>query len=168
MRSRCRRQWVWLTLAVAVLSLAACARGSSEVGGWSALRPGMELSSAEGAGPQGQPALALLYTIVTGQEYAIERYRRIGGLEGQPSLRLKAKATRALHLVVVLVDDGGIQHECARTLLPGDWRELNCDAFQPPVGDWAQITTMRLVDRTGVLGGQGPVSLRLVGLPLQD
>jgi hypothetical protein len=128
----------------------------------------MELSSAEHPGPQGEPALALLYTIVTGQEYAVERRLPTGGLEGRLSLPLMAKATRVLHLVVVLLDDDDNQHECARTLLPGGWRELNCDTFQPPVGDWAQITTMRLVDRTGVLGGQGPVSLRVVGLPLQE
>jgi hypothetical protein len=168
MRSRSRHQLVWLTLSVAALALTACARASNEFGGWRALQPGMELSGAERAGPQGQTGLALLYTVVPGQDYAIESRLPIGGLEGPPSLRLMAKATRVLHLAVVLVDDDGSQHECARTLLPGDWRELNCDAFQPPVGGWAQITTMRFVDRTGELGGQGPVSLKLVGLPLQE
>lgn len=153
---------------MAVLALTACARGSNEFGGWRALQPGMELSGAERGGPQGQPALALLYTVAAGQDYAIERRLPIGGLEGRPVLRLMSKATRVLHLVVVLVDDDGNQHECARTLLPGDWRELNCDAFQPPVDDWAQIATIRFVDRTGGLGGQGPVSLRLVGLPLEE
>jgi hypothetical protein len=126
----------------------------------------MELSIEEGAGPNGESVLALLYTVVTGLDYAIERRLPIEGLEGQPDLRLTARATRVLHLGVVLVDQRGVEHECALTLLPGQWRELHFDCFQPPVDDWAQISLVRLVDYTGSLGGQGPVSLKLVGLPL--
>jgi len=168
MYSKPWRPLVCLSLAAVLLTGTACLRGGSEVYGWRALQTGMELSSEEGAGPQGQSVLALLYTIVTGQDYAIERRVPVEGLEGQPSLRLMAKATRVLHLAVVLVDDKGREHECARTLLPGDWHELNYNAFQPPVHDWAQIVSIRFVDRTGGLGGQGPVSLKLVGLPLQE
>jgi hypothetical protein len=34
------------------------------------------------------------------------------------------------------------------------------------VDDWEHVAVVRLVDRTGGLGGQGPVSLKLVDLPL--
>jgi len=154
-----------LSLALALLILTACARGGSELYGWYALQSGMQLSGEKGTGPQGQTVFALLYTITPGQDRAIERQMPIPGLQGRPSLRLWAKATRVLHLAFVLVDDQGQEHECARTLVPGDWRELNFDDFRPPVGGWVQIVTVRLVDRTGGLGGQGPVSLKLVGLP---
>ena len=171
MHSKFWRPLVCLSLTavlLVLLTVTACVRGGSQVYGWHALETGMELSSEEGAGPQGQRVLGLLYTIVAGQDYAIERRMPVEGLQGQPSLRLMAKATRVLHLAVVLVDDKGREHECARTLLPGDWRELNYNAFQLPVHDWAQIVSIRFVDRTGGLGGQGPVSLKLVGLPLQE
>jgi len=134
--------------------------------GWKAVQRCVELSSEEGAGPEGETVLALLYTVAPGQDYAIERPMPIPRLQGRPVLRLMAKATRVLHLAVVLVDGQGQEHECARTLVPGNWRELNFGDFQPPVDDWAQITLVSVMDRTGGLGGQGPVSLKLVGLPL--
>lgn len=168
MRSNLCHPPVRLALVVAMVALTACARGGSQLHGWSALQQGMELSSEVGAGPQGQTVLGLLYTIVPGQDYAIERRMPIDGLHGKPSLRLLANATRVLHLALVLVDDEGFEHESARTLSPGNWRELHYDMFQPPVDDWGQIVTVRLVDRTGGLGGQGPVSLKVVGLPLRE
>lgn len=149
-----------------MLASTACARGGSELNGWHALQPGMELSTEPKAGPHGEAVFALLYTIVSGQDYAIERRMPIQGLQGRPGLRLWAKATRVLHLAVVLVDDAGQEHECALTLVPGDWRELGFYDFQPEVDTWAQIVAVRFVDRTGRLGGQGPVSLKLVGLPM--
>jgi len=155
-----------LACGVILLALTACGRGSGELYGWKAVQPGVELSSEEGAGPEGETVLALLYTVAPGQDYAIERPMPIPGLQGRPVLRLMAKATRVLHLAIVLVDGQGQEHECARTLVPGDWRELTLSAFAA-VDDWAQVAILRLVDRTGGLGGQGPVSLKLVGLPLQ-
>jgi|GEM_PF-3232689 len=154
-----------LSLALGLLTLTACARGSSELHGWRAMQSGMELSEEKGTGPQGQTVVALLYTIVPGQDYAIAHQMPIQGLQGRPSLRLVAKATRVLHLAFVLVDDKGQEHECARTLLPGNWRELSFDDFQPSAEDWARIKAIRFEDRTGGLGGQGPVSMKLVGLP---
>jgi hypothetical protein len=151
---------------VILLASMACARGSSQVRGWTATQPGMELRIEERAGPRGEPTLALLYTIVTGTDYAIERRTPIQGREGRPHLRLMAKATRVVHLAVVLVDKQGTEHESARTLVPGEWRELSFGDFQPPVDDWGYVAVVRLVDRTGGLGGQGPVSLKLVDLPL--
>jgi hypothetical protein len=70
-------------------------------------------------------------------------------------------------MALVLVDLAGQEHECVRTLLPDGWHELQFVGFLPSVGDWASVQAMRLVDRTGGLGGQGPVSLKLAGLPLQ-
>ncbi len=157
---------LWVVCAIILMASVACARGSSEVRGWKATQPGMELSIEGSAGPQGEAALALLYTVATGTEYAIERPTPIQGLDGRPSLSLKVKATRVLHLALVLVDQQGVRHESARTLVPGDWRELRFDDFQPPVDDWEHVAMVRLVDLTGELGGQGPVSLKLVGLPL--
>ena len=144
-------------------ALAACARGGSELHGWRAMQPEMELSWEDGAGPQGQDAFALLYTIATGQNYAIERAMPVRGLQGQLRLRLWARATRVVYLAIVLVDDHGLEYECTRTLLAGKWRELTFDDFRPPIQDWDQVVTVRLVDRLGSLGGQGPVSLKLVG-----
>ncbi len=148
--------------------LTTCARGAQELHGWHALQPGTELSAEHGAGPHGEDVLGLLYTIATGSDYAIERLLPVGGLQGKPSLVLWARATRVLHLAVVLVDDSGGEHECALTLLAGAWQGLVYDIFEPPVDDWGQIVRIRVEDRTGGLGGQGPVSLRLAGLPLQD
>jgi hypothetical protein len=71
-----------------------------------------------------------------------------------------------LHLAVVLVDATGLEHEAARTLASGAWRDLRFDEFCPPLEDGADVRAIRIVDRTGTLGGQGPVSLKLVGLPL--
>lgn len=150
------------------LMLIACARGVQELHGWHALQQGTELTAELGAGPHGEDVLALLHTVTTGSDYAIERQLPEGVLQGKPSLLLWARATRVLHLAVVLVDDNGAEHECALTLLPGSWQELIYDGFEPPVGDWGQIVRIRVEDRTGGLGGQGPVSLKLVGLPLQD
>jgi hypothetical protein len=150
------------------LILTACARGVQELYGWHALQPGTELSAEQRAGPNGEDVLALLYTVATGRDYAIERLLPAGVLHGKPSLPLWARATRVLHLAMVLVDDSGGEHECALTLLPGAWQELVFDGFEPPVDDWSQIVRIRLQDRTGGLGGQGPVSLKLAGLPLQD
>jgi hypothetical protein len=122
----------------------------------------MELRWEQGAGPEGQPAFALLYTIVTGQDYAIERSEPCPALPEEAPLRIWAKATRVLYLTLVLVDENGAEHSCARTLLPGKWRQLDFDALEPPVDDGTRSGTLRLVDRTGSLGGQGPVSLKLV------
>jgi hypothetical protein len=154
-----------LLLFLTLLTLSACAGGTSELNGWRGLQPGMELSLERGAGPRGETVFALLYTVAPGQDYAVERRMPIPGLVGKPELRLLARATRVLHLAFVLVDQAGQEHECALTLLPGDWRKLNYNDFQPPVGDWSQVAAVRLVDRTGGLGSQGPVSLKLVGLP---
>jgi len=126
----------------------------------------MELSLEPDGGPQGEPAMALLYTIVTGQDCAIERHVPGIDLEELPPLTLQARATRVLHLALVLVDAQGNSYECARTLRPGDWRSLEFGRFMPPAPDWGEVRLMRLEDRTGGLGGQGPVSLKLVGLPL--
>ena len=164
MHARTRRVAL-LFLLGASLALGACARGGRELNGWRALQPGMELSVERGAGPRGEDVLALLYTIVTGQDYAVERRLPAQGLQGPVELRLSARATRVLHLACVVVDTAGVEHEAALTLLPGDWRELRFRDLQPPIGDWAQGEALRLVDRTGGLGGQGPVSLKLVGMP---
>lgn len=150
---------------VLLLSLVACTTGSNELDGWTALQPGMELRSEPGRGPQGEPVLALMYSIVPRTEYGIERQMPIPGLEGRPSLRLMARATRVLYLAVVLLDSEGREHECANLLQPGEWRTLEFDAFKPAVDDWSQVTAIRFMDRTGLLIGQGSVSLKLVGLP---
>ena len=149
---------------VTLSTLTGCARGGSELHGWRAMQPGMELSWEQGAGPQSQGALALLYTVATGQDCAIQRHMPVEGLQGLPNVRLWARATRILYLSLVLVDENGHEHECARTLSTGKWRELMFDDFQPPIQAWSQVTTLHLVDRIGSLGGQGPVSLKLAGL----
>ena len=161
-----KRCLLCLSAAVVLALLAACSRGSTELLGWRATRPGMELSLEPNGGPQGEPAIALLYTIVTGQDYAIERDVSGTRLEQRPGLTLHARATRVLHLALVLVDAQGNPYECARTLRPGDWRALEFGPFLPPAPDWGEVRLIRLEDRTGGLGGQGPVSLKLVGLPL--
>ncbi len=165
-RVRVLRRFLRTSALLGLLALTACARGHIEVSGWRVMQPGMEISIEEGAGPQGEPVLALLYTIRTGHDYAIQRSMPVPGLEGEPRLYLWGKATRVLHLAVVLVDRDGREYECADTLVPGLWEELRFEEFRPSVGDWTQISIVRLVDRTGGLGGQGPVSLKLAGLPL--
>ena len=165
--ARVRAMLSWsarLASVLAVILLSACKRGSSEQSGWRAMQPGMELRLESHGGPQGEPALALLYTITTGQDYALERDLPIAGLEGPARLTLQAKCTRVLHLAVVLVDQRGVEHECASTLAAGGWRELVFDTFDPLVSEWNDIAAVRLVDRTGGLGGQGFVSLKVVGL----
>jgi hypothetical protein len=152
-------------LALTLLSFVGCAKGDGEVGGWTALQPGMELWSEPGSGPHSEPVLALLYTLVPDTEYGIERPMPIPGLTGRPSLQLTAKATRVLYLAVVLLDTAGHEHKCATLLQPGEWRTLEFDVFQPAVADWSQITSMRFMDYTALLIGQGAVSLKVVGLP---
>jgi hypothetical protein len=154
-----------LGLMFMLLGLVACAKGSSQLNGWSALQPGMELWSEPGRGPHGEPVMALLYALVPGNEYGIERQMPIPGLQGRPSLQLMAKATRVLYLAVVLLDSEGNEHKSAALLQPGDWRALEFDAFQPAVADWSEIMAVRFMDYTAVLIGQGSVSLKLVGLP---
>jgi hypothetical protein len=154
-----------LCLTFMLFSLVACARGSSQLDGWNALQPGMELRSEPDRGPNGEPVLALLYALVPGTEYGIERQMPIPGLEGRPSLRLMAKSTRVLYVAVVLLDSEGHEHKCASLLQPGEWRTLDFDTFEPAVADWSQITAVRFMDYTALLIGQGSVSLKLVGLP---
>jgi hypothetical protein len=154
-----------LCTALVLFSLFGCAKGSTQLDGWNALQPAMELRAEPGRGPQGEPVIALLYALVPGTEYGIERQTPIPGLEGLPSLRLMAKATRVLYLAVVLLDSEGLEHKCTTLLQPGEWRALEFDAFQPAVADWSQITAIRFMDYTALLIGQGVVSLKLVGLP---
>ena len=172
-------------IGIVLLAQAACRRGGAELYGWRAVTPGVELRGEKQPGPEGQTVLGLLYTVATGQDYAIERpmpanvgtpSRRYsiplrrgpdGRWSGRPTLRVLGKSTRVLHLAVVLVDRQGLEHESARTLLSGDWHELNFDVFDPPLEDWHQVDLLRVVDRTGGLGGLGPVSLKLAGLPLE-
>lgn len=162
---RCRPPLALSTLLVLGLLLATCARGGPELQGWRATQPSMELWLEAAAGPDGHDVVALLYTITTGQEYAIERRLTAGELSGRVALPLMIKTTRALHLALVLVDDQGVEHVCTRTYVPSVWRTLVFDDFDPPIEDWSQVAVMRLSDWTGVLGSQGPVSLKLVGLP---
>jgi len=157
----------WLVLGMALSVCSACSKGVSELRGWRALQPGVEMRLEPRAGPAGQAALALLYTIAPGKDYVIECSLPVAGLSGRPELRLQARTTRVLHIALVLVDQAGQEHECVQTLLPDGWHELQFVGFLPDVGDWASVQAMRLVDRTGGLGGQGPVSLKLAGLPLQ-
>jgi hypothetical protein len=154
-----------LSLTFMLFTLVACAKGSSQLDGWNALQPGMELWSEPGRGPHGEPVLALLYALVPETEYGIERQMPIPALEGRPSLRLTAKATRVLYVAVVLLDSEGHEHKSATLLQPGEWRALEFDAFVPAVADWSQVAAIRFMDYTALLIGQGPVSLKLVGLP---
>jgi len=164
-RPKQARVLVALGLTLMVCGLIACAKGSGELHAWTVLQPGMELRSEPGRGPSGEPVVALLYALVPEREYGIERQLPIPGLEGRPTLRLMARTTRVLYVAVVLVDSEGREHVCARDIQPGEWRTLEFDTFEPPVDDWSQITAIRFVDRTGLLIGQGSVSLKLVGLP---
>ena len=157
----------WVLPALLLLALVSCRQASSELYGWRARTPGVELYSEKEPGPGGQPVLGLLYTIATGQDYAIELPAPSGGWEGCPALHMWGKATRVLHLALVLVDEEGIEHRSTQTLLTGDWSELSFDAFEPPLENCRQVTLLRLVDLTGGLGGQGPVSLKLVGLAFE-
>jgi hypothetical protein len=127
----------------------------------------MELSVETEAGPLGEDALSLLYTIPPGGggDYAIERRMPVEGWQGRPALAVLASSTRVLFVAVVLTDRDGHEYECARTLLPTGWRELQFE-FPPEIDDWADVATVRFVDHSGALGGQGPVSLKLIGLPL--
>lgn len=159
------RVLVALCLAFILSSLVACAKGSNELDGWTALQPEMELYSEPDGGLDGEPVLALLYALVARTEYGIERQMPVARLQGRPGLHLLARANRVLYLVLVLVDSEGVEHECAHDLQPGEWRTLEFDTFEPAVDDWSQITAIRLMDRTGLLIGQGTVSLKLVGLP---
>lgn len=86
--------------------------------------------------------------------------------QSEPEVDLRLRATRVLHLHVILVDNVGVEHAAAGTLAPGGWREMRFDGFCPALADGATVRAMRIVDRTGALGGQGPVSLKVVGLPL--
>jgi hypothetical protein len=167
MRLRSWRPRAFLVMCVVLSVGAACSKGESQLRGWHALQPGMEMRLESQAGPADETALALLYTITSGRDYAIERSLAGTGLSGRPELLLQAKATRVLHLALVLVDLAGQEHVCVRTLAPNGWRELQFTDWLPTIEDWASVQSMRLVDRTGGLGGQGPVSLKLVGLPLQ-
>jgi len=159
-----RRAPLLLLFAWSVVAFA-CAKGSATLDGWRALQPGMELKHERGIGPSGETAFCLLYTITPGENYAIEHTATLAQLKGAPVLRLHARATRVLHLAVVLNDRSGQAHESAQTLLPGTWRELVFDDFQPDLSDWSSVASVQFVDRTGGLGGQGPVSLKLLGLP---
>jgi hypothetical protein len=152
-------------LILLLFTVAGCASGSRELDGWIALQPGMELRSEPGRGPNGEDVLALLYALVPGTEYGIGRQMPIAGLEGRPTLQLVAKSTRVLYLAVVLLDSEGQEFKSATVLRPGEWRTLQFGAFEPAVDDWSQITAIRFMDYTGLLIGQGSVSLKLVGLP---
>ena len=154
-----------LCLTLILFTLAGCARGTNELDGWTALQPGVELRSEPGRGPNGEDVVALLYALVPRNEYGIERRMPIPGLEGHPRLQLMARSTRMLYLAVVLLDSEGNEHKSATVLQSGDWHTLQFDTFEPAVDDWSQIAAIRLMDYTGLLIGQGSVSLKLVGLP---
>ncbi len=164
-RRTARHRALLLCLGVLLLTIAACARGGTELHGWTALQPGVELRSEPGRGPNGEDVVALLYALVPGNEYGIERQMPVPGLDGRPSLSLMAKSTRMLYLTVVLLDGEGREFKSAIVLDPGEWRTLRFDTFEPSVDDWSQISAIRLMDYTGLLIGQGSVSLKLVGLP---
>ncbi len=162
-RSRCL---ILVVLAAAQLvALNGCAARLPSAAGWHATEPGVALK-LEGGDPDGVLALSVVYTVATGRSYAIEHPAPAGIGQGQPEIDLYLTATRVLHLAVVLVDNAGIEHEAARTLASGGWRKLRFAQFCPPLQDGADVRAMRIVDRTGSLGGQGPVSLKIVGLPL--
>ena len=162
---RCRLWHALPSLLLAAALIGACARGSATLGGWRAMQPGVELTLEQGKGPQGEDALALLYTMATGQEYGIEHDMPMSGLAGRPGLSLQARATRVLHLAIVIVASDGAEYECARTLRPDGWQELVFNSFPAEAPEWSGVSRLWLVDRTAALGSQGPVSLKLVGLP---
>ena len=156
-----------MALAAAQLFLlGGCATKLSAVAGWRVLQAGIDIRLDDGLAAKTASVLSVTYTVVPGKSYAIERPMQMGMGHGRPEVHLQLKATRVLHLALVLIDETGIEHEAARTLSPGGWRRLHFDEFCPPVEDGAGVRAMRIVDRTGALGGQGPVSLKLVGLPL--
>jgi len=154
-----------LCLALLLVATAGCAGGATELQGWTALQPGMELRSEPGRGPNGEDVVALLYALVPGNEHGIERPVPVSGWEGRPGLQLVARSTRVLYLAVVLLDGAGREFKSTAVLRPGDWRTLHFATFEPAVDDWSQVTTLRVMDYTGLLIGQGSVSLKLVGLP---
>jgi hypothetical protein len=157
---------LFLVAAAQLVAAGGCATRLSSAAGWRALQPGVDVRLDEGCGPDGASVLSVLYTVVPGSSYAIERSTPAGIAQAEPEVHLTLRATRVLHLAVVLVDEAGLEHEAARTLAAGGWRELRFAEFCPPMGDGADIRAMRIVDRTGALGGQGPVSLKVCGLPL--
>lgn len=143
--------------------VAACARGGQELAGWRATDSSTDLMFESGAGPNGEDVTALLYTMSSGGVHVVEHNVPPPLVDGRPSLTLQARATRTLYLAVVLVDETGQEYECARNLIPGDWRTLRFDEFEG-LAPGTTIVLTRLVDRTAQLGSQGPVSLKLVGL----
>jgi hypothetical protein len=158
---------VALTVAL-LLQMGGCGTGVRSVSGWRALQPGVDIGLERGDGPDEMPVLSVVYTAVPGHDYAIERAVPAGMGRGEPEVHLRLQATRVLHLAVVLVDKEGLEHQAVRTLAPGHWRDVRFDGFCPPIEDGVGVRAMRLVDRTGGLGGQGPVSLKLVDLPLDS
>ena len=152
---------------MAMLGFAACAKGEPEVGGWRAQQPGVQMRLEAGAGPAGETALIVQYTIIPGRDYAIEFGEDGSGVLGERGLQLQAKATRVLHLALVLVGNEGQQHERVHTLLPNAWQALQFPGRIQAADGWEQVQALRLIDRTGGLGSQGPVTLKLAGLPLQ-
>jgi hypothetical protein len=156
-----------MALAVAqLLLLGGCATRLSALAGWRALQAGINIRLDDGLAANRDSVLSVTYTIVPGRSYGIERPMQMAMGHGRPEVHLQLKATRVLHLALVLIDETGMEHEAARTLTPGGWRSLHFDDFCPPLEDGTGVRAMRIVDRTGALGGQGPVSLKLVGLPL--
>lgn len=165
-RERTTRKQLWLAGLMAVvltISVAGCDRGRPELAGWRATDASTDLMIEPGAGPNGEDVMALLYTMSTGEVYVVERNGPPTLLNDRPSLTLQARATRALYLAIVLVDENGRKYECARNLTPGDWRTLRFDEFEG-FTTGTKIVLTQLVDRTAQLGSQGPVSLKLVGL----
>ena len=150
-------------LLLLLISGSACKRGEPELAGWRATDPSTDLMLESGAGPSGEDVTALLYTMSSGGVYAIEHSGPPPMVNDRPSLVLQARATRALYLAIVLVDENGREYECGRSLTPGDWRMLRFDEFEGFAAGTRVVLT-RLVDRTAQLGSQGPVSLKLVGL----
>jgi hypothetical protein len=162
-----RRARILVLLALITLAITACDRGASELDGWRASDQGTDLWLEARSGPEGEDVLAMLYTMSTGTEYVIEREGPPPMRDGRPAVTLRARSTRTLYLTLALVDSSGQAYECSRILAPGEWRTLDFEQFSGDPGDGLDIVTMRLIDRTALLGSQGPVSLKLVGLPSQ-
>jgi len=127
-----------------------------------ALRPEVEVWIEPDVGPAGEDALSLIYTVLTGQDYGIERPVQMSSADAGPVVLL-ASATRVVPLSLVMLDASGAVHVCSRVVSPGTWTQVVFDCPAPT--DNITFTRMRLVDLTGSLGGQGPVSLKLIGLP---